>query len=162
MTVRRATAADAECVLRILDAGRAIMRQHGNMAQWGNGYPAMADVQRDITQQQCYLITLGNEPQGTFCLQTGTEPTYAHIEGAWLNPLPYGTIHRLATLGLTPGVGQCCLSWCKHQLGNLRADTHQDNRLLGTLLESHGFQYCGIVHMLDGSPRLAYQWVRGL
>lgn len=40
---------------------------------------------------------------------------------------------------------------------NLRADTHRNNRTMRHLLEKSGFRYCGIIHVADGSERLAYQ-----
>ena len=40
---------------------------------------------------------------------------------------------------------------------SLRADTHVDNKVMQHLLESEGFTRCGIIHVEDGTPRIAYQ-----
>ena len=40
---------------------------------------------------------------------------------------------------------------------SLRADTHADNKVMQHLLESEGFTRCGIIHVEDGTPRIAYQ-----
>ena len=40
---------------------------------------------------------------------------------------------------------------------NIRIDTHRDNRIMQHLLERHGFRYCGIIYLLSGDERLAYQ-----
>ena len=40
---------------------------------------------------------------------------------------------------------------------NLRADTHRDNRIMQHILQKHGFRYCGIIYLLNGDERLAYQ-----
>ena len=44
---------------------------------------------------------------------------------------------------------------------NIRIDTHKDNKIMQGLLERHGFSYCGIIYLLNGAPRLAYQRLRG-
>lgn len=40
---------------------------------------------------------------------------------------------------------------------SLRADTHADNKIMQHLLEKNGFARCGIIHVEDGTPRVAYQ-----
>ena len=46
-----------------------------------------------------------------------------------------------------------CLEHCE----SLRADTHADNKIMQHLLEKNGFARCGIIHVEDGTPRVAYQ-----
>ena len=89
----------------------------------------------------------------------GPDPTYAKIEdGQWLNDaLPYGTIHRLASAGKRPGVATDVINWCLEHCESLRADTHADNKIMQHLLEKNGFTRCGIIHVADGTPRIAYQ-----
>ena len=38
----------------------------------------------------------------------------------------------------------------------LRIDTHRDNKIMQTLLAKNGFQYCGVIRLTNGEPRLAY------
>ena len=40
---------------------------------------------------------------------------------------------------------------------SLRADTHADNKIMQHLLEKNGFARRGIIHVEDGTPRVAYQ-----
>ena len=47
-----------------------------------------------------------------------------------------------------------CLGLC----GNIRIDTHRDNRTMRHLIEKSGFARCGLIHVEDGSPRIAYQY----
>ena len=84
---------------------------------------------------------------------------YARIyDGQWLDDMqPYGTIHRLAGREDARGVAAACFDWCGTQLPNLRADTHRDNRIMQHILQKHGFRYCGIIYLLNGDERLAYQ-----
>ena len=71
--------------------------------------------------------------------------------------LPYGTLHRLASAGENKGIGKAVVEWCLEHCESLRADTHADNKVMQHLLESEGFTRCGIIHVEDGTPRIAYQ-----
>ena len=96
---------------------------------------------------------------GVFALFDGAEPTYAHIEeGEWLNDEPYVTIHRLAGDGRVHGLFQCAAEHCKLLSPNVRVDTHANNTTMQRLIEKSGFKKCGIIHVRDGSPRIAYHW----
>ena len=70
---------------------------------------------------------------------------------------PYGTIHRLASAGDRRGVASEVIAWCLEHCESLRADTHADNKIMQHLLEKNGFVRCGIIHVADGTPRIAYQ-----
>ena len=50
-----------------------------------------------------------------------------------------------------------CLNWCTKQYPSLRADTHKDNIIMQKLLTRNGFIRCGIVHVSNGTARIAYQ-----
>ena len=49
------------------------------------------------------------------------------------------------------------IAWCLEHCESLRADTHADNKIMQHLLEKNGFTKCGIIHVEDGTPRIAYQ-----
>ena len=40
------------------------------------------------------------------------------------------------------------------------ATLHRDNHIMQHLLAKHGFSQCGIIHLLNGDERLAYQKVK--
>ena len=93
-----------------------------------------------------------------FAFIIGDDPTYKIIEdGRWLNNLPYGTIHRLGSNGKHRGILRACVNFCAEAIGNLRLDTHADNKLMRHAAEKLGFKRCGIIYCQDGSPRIAYQ-----
>ena len=71
--------------------------------------------------------------------------------------MPYGTIHRLASAGGRRGVASEVIAWCLEHCESLRADTHADNKIMQHLLEKNGFARRGIIHVEDGTPRVAYQ-----
>ena len=102
---------------------------------------------------------INGQMQAVFAFVLGEDPTYQTIEdGQWLNDtLPDGTLHRLASAGESKGVGKAVVEWCLEHCESLRADTHADNKVMQHLLESEGFTRCGIIHVADGTPRIAYQ-----
>ena len=59
--------------------------------------------------------------------------------------------------GTVKGAASFCLNWAFEQCGNLKIDTHRDNRIMQHLLDKNGFTYCGIIYTDDGSERMAYQ-----
>ena len=136
------------------------MRKNGNTKQWTGGYPTEEIIKKDIEYGNSY-VCLDEEQKivGTFAFIQGDDPTYAHIyDGAWIDDKqPYGVIHRLASTEDSKGVASACLQWCYRQIPNLRADTHRDNHILQYILKKYGFQYCGIIYLLNGDERLAFQ-----
>ena len=145
--------------MHVFDEARTFMASVGNPTQWGDGYPTadilLADIQRGVS----YVIEEDDDIVGTFAFIPGTDPTYAVIEnGQWLDDvLPYGTIHRLASLTDHHGIADACLDWCAARMDNIRVDTHRDNLVLQHILTTRGFSYCGIIYVPGHSPRLAYQ-----
>ena len=93
----------------------------------------------------------------TFFYSPMEDPDYQVIEGAWLNEEPYGVVHRITSDGTVKGAASACLTWAFGQCGNLKIDTHRANVVMQNMLKKNGFQSCGIIHVQDGSERLAYQ-----
>ncbi len=146
-------------MMPLFDHSRQLMRASGNMQQWIAGYPSPTLIANDITQGHSYVIRNAGNIVGTFAFIIGRDPTYTIIEGGhWHeDATPYGTIHRLACAPGQHGIAAACIAWCRQQITTLRVDTHADNAIMQHLLTKYGFQYRGIIHIADGSPRLAYQ-----
>ena len=163
MLIRKARPDDLPQVLRIYDHARRFMAANGNPRQWGDSYPSAELTEQDILAGRCYVGIGGNgTPCCAFVFIIGNDPTYALIyNGEWVNDLPYGTIHRLASDGSQRGVFAECLAFCLRHISNIRADTHEDNRIMQKLLEKHGFVRCGNIIVANGSCRIAYQLVSG-
>lgn len=158
MTIRRAVFEDLDKILAIYEHARNQMRLSGNPNQWGTGNPPVKVIENDIRNGNSYVLVENDAIYGVFALIFGMEPTYAQIEnGAWLNDAPYATIHRVAGSGERKGILRCCLSFCEAKTPNIRVDTHADNHIMQHLLETSGYLRCGIIHVADGSPRIAYQ-----
>ena len=96
-------------------------------------------------------------PIAYFALLPSPEPTYDVIEGAWLTDEPYGVIHRMASYPEAHGIFSTIIDYAASRYAHLRIDTHRDNRIMRHLIEKHGFTYCGIIWLEDGTERLAYE-----
>lgn len=161
MEIRQAHYEDLDSIMDIYEQARRFMRQQGNLDQWNNGYPQRALMEQDIRCNNCYVCILDGKLVGVFCYFQEPDPTYAQIyEGSWLNDAPYGVIHRIATTCHRHGIANACYEFALRKCPNLRVDTHHDNRPMQRSLEKFGFRYCGIIHLANGDPRIAYQITR--
>ncbi len=161
MNVRHTTMADLPEIREVYAYARELMKKNGNPTQWGDKFPPEEKILWDIEHGTGYAVVDDNGVIcGVFAFIIGPDPTYAVIEdGKWLNDTDeYGTIHRIATNGKTHGVFDACIDYCQSQIGNLRIDTHQNNKAMLHLITSRGFQRCGIIYTSDdGTPRIAFQ-----
>lgn len=159
LNLRNAAGVDFEQIMKIYKYAQDYMILSGNPAQWGHFYPDAVLVKSDICQNTCKVIYDETGIHGVFALFESPEPTYRHIEnGNWLNDEPYIIIHRLAGDGQVHGLFQCAVNYCKSISRNIRVDTHADNLIMQKLIEKSGFIKCGIIHVNDGTPRIAYHW----
>ena len=62
--------------------------------------------------------------------------------------------------GKVKGIFNCAIRYCKGISDNIRIDTHKSNLIMQNLIEKNGFEKCGTIYVADGSPRIAYQWVK--
>ena len=155
--IRAAREQDLPRIMAIYDAARRYMRQNGNPTQWGDNYPPESMLRQDIACGRLFVMEDAGGVYAVFAFLLGDDPTYAYIEGAWRDDSAYGTLHRLASAGESKGIGKAVVEWCLEHCESLRADTHADNKVMQHLLESEGFTRCGIIHVEDGTPRIAYQ-----
>lgn len=162
MEIRKTTYQDIDTIMRILDEARDIMRDSGNMSQWIEGYPTRAIIEDDASRGNSYVCVEGEHIVGTFAFIKGPDETYAHIyEGAWTDDnAPYYVVHRMGSTHDSHGIFAAAMNYCFSVTDNLRIDTHRDNLIMQHNLLKHGFRYCGIIYLADGSERLAYQRIR--
>ena len=155
---RGANRFELDQIMEVYARARALMAQNGNPTQWGDNYPSRQLIEEDILSNRLFVCVINGELEAVFAFILGEDPTYKKIEdGQWLANGPYGTLHRLASAGHRPGVARMVIEWCLEHCESLRADTHADNKIMQHVLESNGFTRCGIIHVADGSPRIAYQ-----
>ncbi len=163
-TIRRATQDDLSAILSLYDRARAFMRQAGNLTQWTGGYPSREVILADMDKGCLYLCEEtadeNGPPLAVFYCAREDDPTYRVIyDGAWQNDRPYAVIHRIAVSDAARGRGVAGFIFdaCFAKYGNLKIDTHRDNLPMQRALEKNGFRRCGIIHLLNGDERVAYQ-----
>ena len=158
-TIRKSTLADLPTILNLRDQAREIMRSYGNTFQWPDGYPRDDMFKKDIEMGGSHIMMdETGKIVGTFALLPSPEVTYNVIyDGQWLNDEPYYVIHRIASTPESHGVLDALLDYCESQVDNIRIDTHEANVIMRKGLERHGYQYCGIILLLNGDERLAFQ-----
>lgn len=161
MYIRKSTPQDYPAIAKVYDYAREYMANHNNPNQWINGYPTTDIIMNDIDKGYSYICEDENgNILGTFCYMEENDPNYSKIyDGNWLNDEPYGVIHRLATNGTIKGVADACFNWCFTQCNNIRVDTHRDNIVMQNIIKKHGFIYCGIIYVSNGTERMAFQKV---
>lgn len=99
-TIRKVSLpADAERVMEVFAAGKAIMVKSGNLNQWINGYPSLEVVQSDMEKGGGFVIEDSGKIVAYFAFLPSSEPTYLRIyAGEWLDDTqPYHVIHRIAS-----------------------------------------------------------------
>ncbi len=158
MEIRKTKIEELDQIMEIYAHARQFMAEHGNPNQWGTAKPSREQVQKDIKEGNSYVCVEQGAIAAVFFYYKGADATYVNIyEGQWLNEKQYGVVHLIASAGMVKGAGSFCLQWAYGQCGNLKIDTHRDNFVMQNMLKKNGFQYCGIIYLEDGEPRMAYQ-----
>jgi len=158
-TIREARPTDMAEIMKVMDAAKKIMRQSGNMHQWGEGYPSEAAITADMERDGGFVIEDDGKVVGYFAFLSSPEPTYARIYGGkWLDDeRPYHVVHRIASYSDAHGIFASIMGFCFSHDSNIRIDTHRDNHIMQHNILKHGFTYCGIILLASGDERLAYQ-----
>lgn len=160
--IRKAIERDLLEIKSIVAKARELMKASGNINQWVDGYPSIDVLLSDIRGGNAYLLLREDKAVACFAMIDGPDSTYDFIaEGNWLNDESYGVLHRIASNGEAKGVFKEILLYASEHYSNIRIDRHHDNKIMQRLLEKNGFVYCGIIFLADGSPRLAYQRIKG-
>lgn len=162
MTIREAKPADISDIMLVMEAAKGIMRASGNMHQWADGYPSEDAITADMEKKGGFVIEDANKVVGYFAFLASPEPTYAQIyEGQWVDDVQsYHVVHRIASYPDVHGIFSAIMDFCFSRDTNIRIDTHRDNKIMQHNLLKHGFTYCGIIYLLSGDERLAYQRIK--
>lgn len=159
MFLRLATREDVPAIERIYEDARLYMRENGNPNQWNGLHPNGEDALAGIKEGTSYVCEDGGEVVATFYFKmNANDPTYHSIyDGEWKSDTPYAVIHRIAVKHHGRGIIDFCFDECFRMFPNIRIDTHRDNIPMQKCLVRHGFEYCGIIYLMSGDERLAYQ-----
>lgn len=176
MLVRKAKYQDIPRLMEIFRAARQIMRESGNLNQWGDDYPSEEIVRSDIDNGTSMVMCDKHDGRiiATMAFIPGPDPTYAELFSeedlsktrSWPYDGPYHVIHRIAVCEPGHGAAVKMLDWAFTRLCednptsgtvSIRIDTHKDNVIMHHILGSYGFTRCGIIYLANGNPRTAYQ-----
>lgn len=158
MEIRKAEINDLKCIMNIYKKAREFMACNGNETQWKANYPTTDIIEKDIANGNCYVCSKNDKIVATFAFIIGIEPTYQKISGHFHSEKTYGTIHRLASSGEVKGISKYCFDFCSEKCNYLRIDTHKDNKFMLAAIRKYNFQECGIIQVLDGSERIAFDY----
>ena len=160
-TIRKAEPSDMASIMLVMEAARGIMRSSGNLHQWSDGYPSEAVILGDMERSGGYVVEDARSIVAYFAFLPSPEPTYAKIyEGEWLDDVePYHVVHRIASFPQARHVFSDIMDFCSSVDRNIRIDTHRDNHIMQHVIAKYGFTYCGIIYLLNGDERLAFQRV---
>lgn len=155
MNIRKAEERDIPRILELYAGARAFMAAHGNATQWNDGYPDESCIRADMAADTLYVCEKDGKTVGVFAFIIGDDPYYAKIDGAWHASRPYGTIHRIASDGVTKGIARAAFDFAAGKIDYLRIDTHENNKSMQAAILKYGYQKCGIVQVRNGA-RLAF------
>ena len=153
--IRLARNEDLPEILKIYSGAREFMAKNGNPNQWGKTNPPLSQLEKDIQEGNLYVAETDGTIHGVFAFLLGQDPTYREILGSWGSDAPYGTIHRIASDG-SGGIFHACVVFCSGIIPYLRVDTHEKNTPMQRAILREGFLRRGIIHIADGTPRIAY------
>ena len=159
--IRKSLHSDISRLISLTNEARIIMRRSGNIHQWNDQYPSISTFKNDIENGHSYIIEDDGIPVGTFAFIPSPEITYNIIyNGEWLDRhSPYYVIHRIASSLNSKGIFKSIIDYCFAKTNNIRIDTHHDNVIMRHLLIQNGFKYCGIIKLMNGDLRDAYQMI---
>lgn len=159
MIIRKSTKEDFPVIMETYDIARGYMRKNGNYNQWINGYPQKELILKDIESGCSYVCMEDGEIAGTFYFYEGEDLCYREIEGTWSSDAEYAVIHRIGSTGKVKGILKSSVEFCGKKAKYLRMDTHRDNIPMQAALKKIGFRECGIIHIEDGTERIAFDLV---
>lgn len=165
ISLRPAVPGDIPAITALYEAARARFRQQG-IDQWQDGYPNAETAAEDIRKGLCTVAEAEGRMIATAAVYVGHEPTYDVIfDGQWgRDAQTYGIIHRIAVSpdakrrGAASAMMELCADLTKKAgLSVLRCDTHRDNTPMRRTLEKNGYQYRGVIRLVSGAWRVAYE-----
>ncbi len=158
---RKATPSDCGRAWEMILQAKVFMASEGRR-QWGETYPSMADIERDIAAGDAHVLCAEGVPMVYGAVVFTGEPAYGQIS-EWLSHGNYVVVHRLCVADEARGGGfaqrffdeviSLALSAGVH---SFKVDTNYDNGAMLHILRKNGFTFCGEITYPQGS-RLAFE-----
>lgn len=167
MIYRLAANEDLDQMMAMVDQAKASFKARG-IDQWQKGEPDRDGLAAGAAKGQIRVLEEDGRVIGMITLLEGRDPSYAKIDGAWLNDRPYMGFHRVCVAEDLKGRGIAARLFSESEaysrsLGydDIRIDTHPDNRSMQRALDKSGYRPCGLIRLSggseDGELRIAYQ-----
>ncbi len=143
---------------------RELMARNGNPTQWGDTFPKDDVVRDDIAQRRAMLLVdewadTSASSRNSRYAPAKTPPTITSTApGSTTIPTSPSTASRPPDS--SRHAARDCIAWALKHYGNVRADTHPNNKAMQHVLETSGFARCGLIQLLDrptDTTRIAYQ-----
>jgi hypothetical protein len=157
LRIREATYFDIQGMLEVITDAQTRMIEEGNPGQWGRHSPSVSRLCEEIKTSALKVVVDEKKIIALFALIPGEDPTYIRIDGKWNDDSQYYVIHSLASSSAYHGMFAYILDYAKSFCPHIRMDTHKDNKTMRHLFIKHGFTYCGITRVEDGTERLCYE-----
>ena len=181
MELRKATVADIDRIMTILDDARAFQRSMG-FRQWEDGYPDRPTILADISTGNARVLidthenetdTSRNSPRTEipdkapeilgYCLLAVGDAAYDQLDHTWLCQGPYGVIHRFALATEARGKKLATRfldlieqEYIRRRVLSLRVDTGAANLIMRHLLLTRSYHPHGLLTFIWG-PRLTFE-----
>lgn len=163
MEIRKAEMKDLDQIMEIIRQAKQYFHDNG-IPQWQSEYPDETDIRADIENNGGVVLEENGEIEAYCYIAIMQDPNYEVIEGRWLNDSPYAVMHRTCVRNTCKGKGAAGMfvEYAKKKvletgLCDIRVDTHELNTSMRHMVKKAGFVECGIIHVEDGTPRVASQ-----
>ncbi len=163
MKIEIATLNHKNDILKIINQAKFYMKEN-NLNQWDENYPNIETVSCDIKNKVNYVLIDDKKVIGTFVLIFEEDETYKNIEGKWKTNSLYGTLHRVAIDNDYKGknLANSILDFAidksiEKNIHSIRIDTHEKNLSMIKFIKKSNFDYCGVIYVSDGTPRIAFE-----
>ena len=161
MILRPTKIEDISRVIDIINQAKTYFKNN-DIDQWQDGYPNEETIEKDIENNEAYVLEEDGVILGTCMVTIHWEPAYNRIEGKWILNCPYICVHRIAVVNEYKGKGlastildQVVAMYPDYH--SVRMDTHHDNLSMQSFLTKYGFKYCGEITLKSGALRRAYE-----
>ena len=161
MILRPTKIEDISRVIDIINQAKTYFKNN-DIDQWQDGYPNEETIEKDIENNEAYVLEEDGVILGTCMVTIHGEPAYNRIEGKWILNCPYICVHRIAVDNEYKGKGlastildQVVAMYPDYH--SVRMDTHHDNLSMQSFLTKYGFKYYGEITLKSGALRRAYE-----
>ena len=95
MILRPTKIEDISRVIDIINQAKTYFKNN-DIDQWQDGYPNEETIEKDIENNEAYVLEEDGVILGTCMVTIHGEPAYNRIEGKWILNCPYICVHRIA------------------------------------------------------------------